>query len=812
MPARCLRLVILGALLSGSAALAAPQSAQPARAPGRPDAPAAAARPPLLGDHPDGSRARPVHVIPLRDAEGEVVRPTDLPLLPFSPGATCGAECHDVGSISRGLHFSATARRPQGRPGEPWILADADTATQLPLSYHGWPGTFHPDRVGLTPWKFAKLFGGRTPGGLAGDGEPSAALKTRWTVSGALDVNCLVCHDASPAYDHAEYGRQVALENFRWAAAGASGLAVVTGAAKEMPNTFDYLFPYVEDALQPRMPGVEYAPQRFLPGAKVAFDIVREVPARRCYLCHSNADVEQTGRARWKAEQDIHLARGLTCVDCHRNGLDHAMTRGEESGAAAASTDVSASCRGCHLASEGEGVFARGRLGAPYPRHDGLPPIHLQRLACTTCHSGPVPSAAARQFKTSQAHRLGGLNVNKAAEALPHLYYPVFVRGEDGTTRASRMMWPAFWGRLSNGTVTPLSPDHVKAVMARGHVKLPASPSGDWPQVEPTAVTKTLGLLAAESRADGTPVYVSGGRLHRVDATGRLTTEEHPAARPYVWPLAHDVRPAALALGAKGCQDCHDATGPIFAGRVPVDSPLAAERKEAWPMSRFQKGLDATYLADFARTFPYRPWLKGTVGASVAVLFLFALAYVLPAAARVSAATGAARWKRAVVSILGLAACSVTLVSGLPALLSNGSLTGYRLLLHVGSAPVFTVAAAFVALFWAERNRLARADWNRVRRPFGAATRHGAERWLVVLRKASFWVALVATGPAAVTATLAMFPVLASVRQPALFAAHRAAVWPLGVSAALFAVFAFLAWIQALWLRRKVAAPVPERT
>ena len=96
---------------------------------------------PLLGDHNDGSRARPVHAIELRDAGGEVIRPTDRPLLPFSTLQTCGADCHDVEQISHGWHFSTTQTGVDGkRRGQPWILVDEATATQLPLSYRDWPG------------------------------------------------------------------------------------------------------------------------------------------------------------------------------------------------------------------------------------------------------------------------------------------------------------------------------------------------------------------------------------------------------------------------------------------------------------------------------------------------------------------------------------------------------------------------------------------------------------------------------------------------------------------------------------------------
>ena len=784
---------LLGCLL---VLLACPALAQQASTPTRAQQVVPPPAPVLLGDQSDGSRARPVHRIPLRDTEGEVIRTTDRPLLPFSASHTCGADCHDVATIGRGWHFNTAAVGPAGgRRGEPWILVDADTATQLPLSYRAWPGAFHPEQVGITPWMFAKLFGGRTPGGITGDREPSPGLKTRWAVSGALEPNCLACHDASPAYDHAEYARQIGLENFRWATAAASGMALITGAAREMPNTFDHLMPVVEDALLPRMPSVVYAPERFLPDSKVLFDIVREVPARRCYFCHSSTDLAHTGQGRWNADVDIHMARGMTCVDCHRNGLNHAMTRGYEADpAASASTTAAVSCRGCHLASEPDRVFARGRVGAPYPRHAGLPPIHLQKLSCTACHSGPRPEAVTRRLKTSQAHRLGGLNVNKASEALPHLYYPVFARQDDGTTTLNRLMWPAFWGRMLDGTVTPLAPDRVKKLMSKARVELKRSPDGNWSSLDNATLVAILGLLGAEPQTAGTPVYVAGGKLHRLDKAGNVASEDHQSAQPYLWPMAHDVRPASLALGSRGCQDCHDTAAPIFFGQVPVDSPLTSGRSELWKMHRFQQNLDTFYVADLANAFRYRPWLKGTVTAAAAVLLLLVLAYVMPALGRLSAATAQGKSVRIVANLVAVAACGASVASGFPALVSGESLTGYRLLIHVGSAPVLAVCGALVTLFWAQRNRFGRADWNRVRRPFGAAPSRPANPYAVLLRKLFFWVAAIAAIPAVVSAALAMFPVLASVRHALLFEIHRYSVVVLVISALLFAGFALVAW------------------
>ena len=111
-------------------------------------------------------------------------------------------------------------------------------------------------------------------------------------MSGNLEVNCLACHDASAAYDQAEYANQVAKENFRYAPAAASGLGLVTGSTKQMPDLFDYLLPNsVEDSLQAQIPKVEYAAADFLPSGKVAFDIVRDAKSSQCYYCHTNVDI-----------------------------------------------------------------------------------------------------------------------------------------------------------------------------------------------------------------------------------------------------------------------------------------------------------------------------------------------------------------------------------------------------------------------------------------------------------------------------------------------------------------------------------------
>jgi hypothetical protein len=753
---------------------------------------------PMLGDNSAGSRGQPAHIIALRDPEGDTIQPEDRRPLPFSTRQTCGANCHDVAAISRGWHFNAALETaPPGRNGQPWFLVDRETATQLPLSYRAWPGTYQPSQLGLSNWGMALRFGGRMPGGLPED-HPGGADHPRWTVSGGLEVNCLACHDASPAYDQAEYARQAAMENFRYAPAASSSLAVVTGSAKAMPDFFDYLLPSsVEDSLQDQIPKVEYARQRFLPNGKVAFDIVREVKVTRCYYCHTNIDVEQTGAARWRASEDVHLARGITCVQCHRNNLDHMITRGYEGEPAAAGDPFASalSCRGCHMGSE-SAANQPGRMGAPYPKHAGIPPIHFDKLTCTACHSGPWPADNTRRMKSGLSHGLGEFNVNKSSEVLPHIEYPVFAPQQDGKLGPHRLIWPAFWGRLRAGSVAPLNPDEVRNTLRKGKLLKDLAPDGSWPPVDAEWVAQVLRLLDEDAGTAGPAVYIAGGKLHRRDSAGQLAAEGHPQAQPYLWPLAHDVRPASQSLGVRGCQDCHSAGAPFFQGNVAVDSPLAMDRAVPWKMYRFEKNLDITYNTRLAGLWVFRSWLK-TGGMLAAVLLLVLLsAYMLPALERLSAgaagnwrapladeapppASGFFRWSRIVVNVAGLACFAAIAVTGFYSwFVESAPMTGYRLMAHVAAAPVFLVAALAVALFWAHRSR------------FNAGS--GQAR-VVLLRKFFFWTAAAVLVPTVASILFAMYPVAGPDQQRYLFLMHRWCALGFAAAALLFGLCALAA-------------------
>jgi len=584
-----------------------------------------------VGDGEPGSSMAPaVHRIALYDQDRRPIRPGKGPMAPLSLEVTCN-KCHDVLAISSGWHFNAgSAYVDPGRAGEPWILADARSGTQLPISARAWKGSYQPAQAGLTRWQFVQLFGrNMTGGGLCEappDREPPDAA-ARWRESGSLEINCLLCHSGEATQDHVQWARSVAQQNFRWAALASSGLGSVTGSVKSMEQASQPASAATADHGDWAEPRSLYDLARFDARDKVFLDIRKTPSADRCYACHTTSTPETPAQPDWQVDRDVHMAAGMTCVDCHRNGLDHAMTRGYEGEAAQGRPAApELTCRGCHLGGQSAATTG-GRMGAPVPRHAGLPAIHLTKLSCTACHSGQAPAKTLAQIHTSRAHALG---LPDADGDLPRIVEPVFAL-DRGVIAPHRAVWPAFWGRMSgpNGAQASILPDPaVTAEIAQQVLQardgdITTTPAAlDGPQIierlKAMAVQKTLGK----------PVYVCGGKVWELGNDGKLASFDHPAANPCIWPIAHDVRPKTQALGARGCGDCHAKDSPVLFGSVQAQGPVSLGQPEARPMYELA-GLDGTYQQAFATTFVFRPYLKVTLFVSAAIIVFVLLAYGL---------------------------------------------------------------------------------------------------------------------------------------------------------------------------------------
>lgn len=559
------------------------------------------------------SRSGYVHHVELKDARGAAIDPTAAGAAPYSPAMTC-VKCHDVPSIGHGYHFNAASSPPPpaGRSGEPWWLVDRRAGTQIPLSYRGFPGSWSPDALGLTHFDIARRFGAFLPGGAVG--RPADDAPTRFRLAGELDIDCLICHAApGSGYSHERHAREVERENFAWAPAVAIGLAQVDGEVAKLKD----------DADAAALPQGRYDPRRFDVDGKVFLDLVRRPANDACYRCHTTRPGPDESGSAWLHDGDVHLRAGLLCVDCHRNGIDHHTVRGfagEVVPGGARAADLT--CRGCH--------YDTGRLGAPLPRHQGLPPLHLDALACTVCHSGPVPTTLAARVRTSQAHGLVIPSQTRAAGDPPEIVEPVYRRDAQGVIHPQRVAWPAFFGwQAADGAITPVLPDQAYAALKQAKVRirsdfqaeiapvrlgkdervaalgeiaaakaddaltaaersaLQAAESARQAAVLAENLGKGIAALGESAPAGSRAVYLALGRGHAVDATGALVRFDTSAADPVMWPIAHDVRPARQALGATGCADCHKADAPFFhggfvaLGPLPDVAPPAQTRLEA---------------------------------------------------------------------------------------------------------------------------------------------------------------------------------------------------------------------------------------
>lgn len=462
--------------------------------------------------HWDGGRKAPVHRLALNDEFGDAIIPGAANQLPVSTRKTCG-QCHDYDAIASGWHFnmSDTNALP-GRPGQPWFMIDALTGSQIPMSLRNWPGVYKPEDIGMTHWQWVLNFGRHLPGGDIADPKDLYAEggeKARWDVSGPLEINCFVCHSQSRMYDQSEWVRLITRQNFRWAATGALGLGEVLGMGSRVPEYWGAMRgPNKDDKIFAVPPSMQYDARQFDAKNRAVLDLDAPTP-NNCENCHQTS---QVGLGRKDMERDVHLRAGMACVDCHRNGEDHKITRGYEGEAQCQNkcprdkAMANATCVGCHVAKDGKA----GRYGAPVPKHVGFPLVHFEKLACTTCHSGVTQNGELALVSTTRANRMGVYGRARWATPQPFIIEPVFVKNAMGKIEPRRMVWPAFWATRDAkdaAKLDPIAPEEVQTVCA-----------GLFDVRE--QVGKLLAALATDPNIPGTPVASIGDTLFAKNPDG----------------------------------------------------------------------------------------------------------------------------------------------------------------------------------------------------------------------------------------------------------------------------------------------------
>ena len=630
------------------------------------DAPAAS--------HWNGGRTVPIHKLAPLDADGEKVSPTDRLPRPVSQVKTCG-QCHDVAAMRGGSHFRTGLVPDEAGSSvrvEPWFWADEKTGTAIPLSLHGQSGALAPRDVGLSCWQWTKLFGRHFPGGGIGSDTNAMAEvagdRQRWFVTGALEANCLACHQQG-GYDSSEWARQVLRENWQGAATAASGLATVEGMNERLEATWD-------GATRPENPDdhlfkvpekTSYDRGRFDTKNRCVFQVGKP-RSENCLACHAASQKDMPSHA---IMGDVHLKRGMTCVDCHRNGMDHRV--------------ATKSCAQCHTGAKGAG---------PKPLHAGIPLVHFEKLACTVCHAGVTADGATAHVRTARANRIGVYGRAQWATDTPHIVEPVFVKNAQGVIEPCRMAWPSYFCSVTGGVVkAALGPDAVKGLKALNTTNV----------FSKAVVAAALAELKAVKK-DGDFAFVGHGRLWMPDGSN-LTASASAAAAPVSWPVGHDVRPARQARGAAPvkCADCHTPDSTFFLGKVAPTGPMADADVEPVPQAEFL-GVCGCYHTVLGTTFGMRPLFKVFLWTVFGLLCLFAAAAAAVALNRFAKwlsdvstefAWGLAKW----IVDMGLVACLLYLLASGAIGWFCGAMTSWWLVLHMCAGGGFAMCVVLALAF-----------------------------------------------------------------------------------------------------------------
>jgi len=576
----------------------------------------------------------------LKDEAGNVIDPVHNfnADKPYSPKQTCGAkDCHNYNKITEGFHFTQGkgekvpelfAKRynwvsSPGNYGGTWCspaplyrqlapkkidnarmidMTSFDFVTATCGNCHPGGGPLEYDREGNRYDEYMKKQGMK-PGdynGLDGD-----YYKARWTETGVIEADCLICH--LPEYNFKERNKQLANLNFKWAATAGSGLGQVEGSIKDKKPV-----------------KLTYDKSKFDENGMVSLHIVSEPRNSTCLNCHAKPDWKKKG-ASYTVRTDVHIKAGLRCVDCHPAGSKtkdkrirgkevHQIGKGDDpSGHVRNDLDnTMLDCNYCH---------ANGHLGAPIAEHNGLPPHHLEKIACQTCHipwryvksaqvqvsdvfnAGPKIDPPAKHIWTfydanmNYWNHYGELNMFTRDDQPTTPFQPVLIRYKGKIYPANRVhsAWPGLVEEGKSGLNQPFMKDifmmwkiHNEDSSKYPELSMIIDDSGDGvPEVnkpeEIDALINSVWQYLTDTKYDLTAkkvVWVSNDRLYYSGNKWEKLPKYDYEASPYasVYKYSHDVAPANAALGAKGCSDCHSKNSHFFFAQV-VEYPFGEDGK-----------------------------------------------------------------------------------------------------------------------------------------------------------------------------------------------------------------------------------------
>jgi hypothetical protein len=114
-------------------------------------------------------------------------------------------------------------------------------------------------------------------------------------------------------------------------------------------------------------------------------------------------------------------------------------------------------------------------------------------------------------------------------------------------------------------------------------------------------------------------VYISGGKMFELGKDGKLNFRDDEAAKPVVWPLAHEVRPARQSLGINGCTDCHKVGSAFLFRKAEGTGPLKTTQVKVLSANSFMK-LNKSYQMLFGLSFAVRPLFKWVLFITIIII------------------------------------------------------------------------------------------------------------------------------------------------------------------------------------------------
>jgi hypothetical protein len=552
---------------------------------------------------------------------------------PYSPKQTCG-KCHDYEKITQAYHFQ------QGKDESPDSLLTSRAAwVSHPGNYGGnWcsPAPLyaylspeeneHEALLDMTSYTFVNKCGVCHPGGGPleydrngkrydqvvresdfEDGEKNALngdyYKANWNASGIIEADCFMCH--LPQYDNNAREKQIKSYNYKYAALEGSGLGTVKGSVAEGDSI-----------------SVSYHAEMFNPDGTLEPNIISEPRNSACLACHAKPGYKKRG-ADFRARLDVHLDAGLKCVDCHPAGSKasderisekemHEIAKGDDPGGVVRNSlnNTMRSCTDCH---------DTGYLGAPVAKHEWLPDLHFEKMACQTCHVSQryVKSThyvasdvfnPGTKIPTKGKHlwtfygpdmkywnHYGDLEMMGYDDKPEFEFKPELIKYKGLIYPANRVhtSWPGLQINGQEALMQPKMGDVYK--MWTAHQKDPSqyrelskiTDDNKDEVIEINRPEEIDALIAALSQKlsdinypmkNKQVVWVMNNRLYTSGKEYRELPMRSWEASPYgnVHTYNHDILPAKAALGANSCTECHALNSDFFYAEV-LKNPVGSD-------------------------------------------------------------------------------------------------------------------------------------------------------------------------------------------------------------------------------------------